>query len=115
MNSWKPDRTTTYTIAGGKQTSIIAESISQTGKAIVVTRHKRRDGKFGYGLTHTGTGATLTGCQLFSDIAELKKRARAFWRALNAEQKKIWKQSTSVTEVQNNTPAEAVQIVRRNS
>ena len=115
MKRFKPDGLTNFTDDTGKvKRQIPSESISQCGGVIVVTAYLRNDSKRGegYGLTHTTTGGTLTGNRLTADIDGLKKKARRFWRALTAEQKKVWKTSASVASIAAATPRSVQQILK---
>jgi len=109
MKEFAPDTTTKYTNEAGKSKQVPAESISQAGGVLVIIESKRRGkGKPGYGITHTLSGASLTGNRLTNDIDVLKKKARRFWKALTPIQRKTWQTQSDVQMIRGSVSSLAV-------
>lgn len=111
---FRPDTRTRWLSAdASSETTVFAESISQTGKCIVVTAHTRNDQSIAYGLTHKLTGASLTGSRLSVDLISLKRLARRFWRCLEASDKKLWSTCSDPQQIIENTPVHAINELKR--
>jgi hypothetical protein len=90
----------------GCRRTVKAQTITQTGNCLVVTEAVDADG---YRLTHRYTGFVLPGVS--KDVAALQTLARRFWRALSAENKRVWKTSKDPNAVRGNTPWFAQKIL----
>jgi hypothetical protein len=65
----------------------------------------------GYLLIHISTGYCLFNNFTIPTVDKAVKLAQNFWSKLTAEQKKIWKETKSLKDLENNTSAKSIKTL----